>query len=280
LLDVFYVDDDVDCPSSGAEPGVLVEDGATATAAVAPGTMLAARLRGTSWPVSATLAPRSTLLCRDALRLVWPGRRSCREPWRHLPPRGSTGESGPAYDEESDGGGTDGYESGCGAMVVVVDERGAEDGGVVAAVAKLAGCVERDGERYGESEADEGECESGVVDSDPTFVGRWICEGGRGIATLGEARTACAPPIGSTMDVEGEDVLEKDRRCVGWKYESCADKPMRLSTGSPNCKWAHPPPTIKKICQRHEEETKQKSMTTYPPSMLDQLFPVNFIEPR
>jgi hypothetical protein len=30
---------------------------------------------------------------------------------------------------------------------MVVDGRGAEDGGVVAAVAKLAGCVERDGER-------------------------------------------------------------------------------------------------------------------------------------
>jgi hypothetical protein len=213
--DVFYVDGDDDCPSSGAGPGVLAEGGATP--AVAPGTMLPARLRGTSWPVSATLPPRSMLLCRDALRLVWPGRRSCRDPWRHLPPRGSTtGESGPAYDEESDGGGTDGYESGCGAMVVVADDRGAEDGGVVAAVAKLAGCVERDGERYGESEADEGECESGVVDSDTTFVGRWICEGGRGIATLGEARTACAPPpIGSTTDVEGEDVLENDRRCVG-----------------------------------------------------------------
>ena len=111
-----------------------------------------------------------------------------------------------------------------------------EDGGVVAAVAKLAGCVESDGERYGESEAEEGECESGVVDSETTFVGgRWICEGGRGIATLGEVRTACAP-MGSTTEVDGEeDVLDDDRRCVGWKYGSCADRPMRLSTGSPNC---------------------------------------------
>ena len=111
--------------------------------------MLPARLRGTSWPVSATLAPRSTLLCRDALRLAW--RSSCRDPWRHLPPRGgsTTGESGPAYDDESDGGGTDGYDNGWGATVidVVVDGRGADEGGVVAAVAKLAGCVESEGER-------------------------------------------------------------------------------------------------------------------------------------
>ena len=47
--------------------------------------------------------------------------------------------------------------------------------------------------------------------------GRWICECecGRGIATLGEARTAChgGPPLigGSTMDVEGEDVFEDNR---------------------------------------------------------------------
>lgn len=54
------------------------------------------------------------------------------------------------------------------------------------------------------------------------------------MATLGEARMACAP-IGSITEVEGEDVLEDERRrCVGWKYGSCADKPMRLSTGSPN----------------------------------------------
>ena len=122
--------------------------------------------------------------------------------------------------------------------------RGADvdDGGVVAAVAKLAGCVDRDGERYGESDADDGEWESGVVDSDTAFGGgRWICEGGRGIATLGEARTACGPPTppplpsgGSMMDVEGEEVFEEDRRCVGWKYGSWADKPMRLSTGRPN----------------------------------------------
>jgi hypothetical protein len=100
-----------------------------------------------------------------------------------------------------------------------------EDGGVVAAVAKLAGCVDRDGERYGESDADDGEWDNGVVDSETAFGGgRWICEGGRGIATLGEARTACGPPPpppppppigGSTTDVEGEDAFEDDRLCVG-----------------------------------------------------------------
>lgn len=71
-----------------------------------PGTMLPARLRGTSWPVSATRAPRSMLLWRDALRLA--SRSSWIDPWRHLLPRISTGESGPAYEDEREGGGTDG----------------------------------------------------------------------------------------------------------------------------------------------------------------------------
>jgi len=123
--------------------------------------------------------------------------------------------------------------------VVDTVPRGADvdDGGVVAAVAKLAGCVDRDGERYGESDADDGEWDNGVVDSDTAFgEGRWICEGGLGIATLGEARTACGPPpiCGSRTDGEGEDAFEDDRRCVGWEYGSWADKPIRLSTGRPN----------------------------------------------
>jgi hypothetical protein len=144
-----HVHDDVDAPTSaGGMP-------ALGGGPFVPGTMLPALLRGTSWPVSATLAPRSTLPCLDALRLAW--RNSCKDPWRHLLPRCSTGESGPAYDDESDGGGTDGYDSG-GGIIVVERGRGAEkDGGVVAAVAKLPGCVDSDGERYGESEADEGE---------------------------------------------------------------------------------------------------------------------------
>lgn len=224
--------EDVDNPTSA---GGMLTEAEGGGGAVAPSTMLPARLRGTSWPVSATLAPRSTLRCLDPLRLDW--RKSRKDPWRHRLPRGSTGESGPAYDEESDGGGTDGYESGCGAIVVDAVPRGADDddGGVVAAVAKLAGCVDRDGDRYGESDADEGECDNGVVDSDAALGGgRWICEGGLGMATLGEARTACGPICGSATDVEGEDAFEDDRRCVGWKYGSFADKPMRLSTGRPS----------------------------------------------
>jgi hypothetical protein len=67
------------------------------------------------------------------------------DPWRQRLPRSSTGESGPAYDDDSEGGGTEGYERGC---CTTERRRGAdEDGGVVAAVAKLAGCVESDGER-------------------------------------------------------------------------------------------------------------------------------------
>jgi hypothetical protein len=141
--------------------------------------------------------------------------------------------------------------------------RGADvdDGGVVAAVAKLAGCVDRDGERYGESDADDGEWDNGVVDSDTAFGGgRWICEGGRGIATLGEARTACGPPPigGSMIDVEGEDAFEDDRRCVGWKYGSwAADKPMRLSTGRPNYNRA------RKNNPRKSQESGQNVMNTY-----------------
>jgi hypothetical protein len=171
-------------------------------------------------------------------------------------------------------------------MVVDTVPRGADvdDGGVVAAVAKLAGCVDRYGDRYGESDADDGECDNGVVDSDVAFGGgRWICEGGRGIATLGEARTACGPwpfpPLigGSTTDVDGEDKFEDDRLCVGWKYGSWADKPMRLSTGRPNYRVRR-----KNSPREKGQEVGQNVIKTYPyPSpVLDQLFPVYFIKPR
>lgn len=161
-------------------------------------------------------------------------------------------------------------------MVVDAVPRGADvdDGGVVAAVAKLAGCVDRYGERYGESDADDGEWDSGVVDSDVAFGGgRWICEGGRGIATLGEARTACGPPPpigGRTTDVEGEEVFEDDRLWVGWKYGSWPDKPMRLSTGRPNYRTGVNSP----------RKDKRNRDGAYPSPVLDQLFPVYFIEPR
>jgi len=173
-------------------------------------------------------------------------------------------------------------------MVSAAARRGAEDeGGVVAAVAKLAGCVESEseGERYGESEADEGECERGVVDSDVAFGGgRCTCEGGRGMATLGEARTGWAPPptppaIGGATEVEGDEALEEERRCVGWKYGSCADNPIRLSTGSPNC--AKPRRfTFTFTLRRRKRGGRKVNVNTYPPSVLDQLFPVYLVEPR
>jgi hypothetical protein len=59
------------------------------------------------------------------------------------------GKSGPLYNDESDEDGIDGYESGMGVMVIGAMMQGAEDdGGKVAAIMKLAGCMES--EMYGE----------------------------------------------------------------------------------------------------------------------------------
>jgi len=44
-------------------------------------------------------------------------------------------------------------------------------GGVIIAVAKLFGCMDRDRERYGESKADKGKWDRGVVNSDIVFRG-------------------------------------------------------------------------------------------------------------
>ena len=74
------------------------------------------------------------------------------------------------------------------------------------------------------------------------------------------------------MDVEGEEVLDELRRCVGWKYGSCAERPIKLSTGSPSCT-----DYLSKAPQKHVNVKEKK---TYPPAMLDQLFPVDFVEPR
>jgi hypothetical protein len=63
---MLHIHDDVDSPTSA---GGMLAFGAGPLVPV-PGTMLPALLRGTSWPVSATLAPRSTLPCLDALRLA------------------------------------------------------------------------------------------------------------------------------------------------------------------------------------------------------------------
>ena len=80
------------------------------------------------------------------------------------------------------------------------------------------------------------------------------------------------------VDVEGDDVLENDRRCVGWKYGSWADKPMRLSTASPNCESGCTPTERNHVNQIKKK--KKNYIETYPPSMLDQLFSINFIESR
>lgn len=37
------------------------------------------------------------------------------------------------------------------------------------------------------------------------------------------------------MEVDGEDALDQDLRCVGWEYGSKEDKPIRLSTDNPSC---------------------------------------------
>jgi hypothetical protein len=79
---------------------------------------------------------------------------------------------------------------------------------------------------------DKGEGESGVVYSDVAFSsGRCTCKGGHGMATLGKACTGWVLAIRGTTDVEGDEALEDEHRYVGWKYESCADNLIRLSTG-------------------------------------------------
>jgi hypothetical protein len=79
---------------------------------------------------------------------------------------------------------------------------------------------------------DKGEGESGVVDSDVAFSGgQCTCKDGHGMATLGEACTGWVLAIRGTTDVEGDEALEDERRYVGWKYESCANNLIRLSTG-------------------------------------------------
>jgi hypothetical protein len=57
--------------------------------------------------------------------------------------------------------------------------------------------------------------------------------------------------------VEGEDALEDERRCVGWKYGSCADNPMRLSTGSPN--WEITPEKTKEMSTPTRKERRLRT---------------------
>ena len=71
-----------------------------------------------------------------------------------------------------------------------------------------------------------------MVVSEVLLSGRWICDGGRGIGTLGEGRDS---DDGGTTEVDGEDVFDCDRRWVGCEYGSCVeDRPMRLSTDRPS----------------------------------------------
>ena len=44
-------------------------------------------------------------------------------------------------------------------------------GGIITVVVKLFGCMDRDGKRYGESKADKGKWDRGVVNSDIAFGG-------------------------------------------------------------------------------------------------------------
>jgi hypothetical protein len=81
---------------------------------------------------------------------------------------------------------------------------------------KLAGFVELIGEKgNGESE-DDGECDNGVLPSEGLlFMGRWIWEGGRGIGTPCDCGALGSLAGGARMEVDGEDALDSDLRCVG-----------------------------------------------------------------
>jgi hypothetical protein len=97
---------------------------------------------------------------------------------------------GEPNDEESDGGGTDGYVScrpgriGWGAGKL---KRGPDDGGdvmFVCVLAKLADGAWVSGEKGKGESVEDGEWERGVSAPEEVrlwFIGRCICEGGRGI---------------------------------------------------------------------------------------------------
>ena len=86
----------------------------------------------------------------------------------------------------------------------------------------------------GEVLVEDGEWDSGVVDSDEMMLaGRRIWEGGRGIGTADACLTGWVELDGMWTELEGElPVL--DRRCIGWENGSDCCSPIRLSTGSPS----------------------------------------------
>lgn len=148
--------------------------------------------------------------------------------------------AGEPNDDEREGGGTEGYVRGrAGAGNAGFETRDVEEGGVVSVVFALTydagkGEVVGGENGKGEEDAEEADVEGGVVVSE--VVGRWIEEGGRGIGTPGTGREDEGAPFGTRrMEVEGDEVLDCERRCVGCEYGSCDARPMRLSTGSPSC---------------------------------------------
>jgi len=125
--------------------------------------------------------------------------------------------TGEPNEEDKEGGGTEGYDSVCkvaGNGAGGFELREPDEGGVVKLVpllTKLAGLVEAIGEKRNGDSEEEGECESGVFVSEALLVGRWICDGGRGIGTPCVVRDICE----WTTEVPGDDRFEMDLRCVG-----------------------------------------------------------------
>lgn len=104
---------------------------------------------------------------------------------------------GDPNDDESEGGGTEGYDKFRERAPNVVpgfEFKDIDVGGLVRLVfvlKKLAGLVDVTGENGNGDSEDEGECDRGVFPSDP-LKGRCIWDGGRGIGTpfMGRAQLA------------------------------------------------------------------------------------------
>jgi hypothetical protein len=219
---------------------------------------------GTNVPVSAILAPRSTLSRRLTL-LPFPHPVPLSTPAGTPPPHprdprrlnGSTGDAlsrcgkydttGDPYDDDNDGGGTLGYvnactpDTACGGPTPP-DCTDPDDGGVVNCVPLLntllpaGACADNAGENGNGDSIDEGECESGVVVSDALFSGRRIEDDGRGIGTPCDGiGTACVVAGRAYPDVTvGDDTPDVDRRCVGCENGSTGVNPTKLSTDNPS----------------------------------------------
>lgn len=117
---------------------------------------------------------------------------------------------------------------------------------------------------------EEGECDSGVVVSDMVCNGRRIDDVGTPCDGIGTACVAVDRDGTYPTDVLGDDTPEvDDRRCVGCEYGSIGVNPTRLSTDNPSC--------------RHDVSQSVNDHTTpptHPSSQLQQLLPINIIQPR